>query len=129
MNLVFKILRGGLPLGVLFSALLPMPTLADGPTVSSDSGGGSGTITYRTEVNEDVDGDGVLDTDEDLDGDGNLDVNEDVDGDGNLDVDEDTDGDGNLDVNEDTDGDGNLDVDEDTDGEGGAPGKRRPAQP
>ena len=50
MNLVFKILRVGLPLGLLFSVLLPMPSLADGPTVSSDSGGGTGTITFTTEV-------------------------------------------------------------------------------
>lgn len=50
------------------------------------------------EVDEDLDGDGVLDLGEDLDGDGTLDPGEDQDADGVLDPPEDTDADGVLDV-------------------------------
>ncbi len=48
---------------------------------------------------------------EDLDGDGHLDVDEDANGNGILDPGEDTDGDGHLDVNEDRNGNGVLDPD------------------
>ena len=91
------------------------------------SSGGDG----RLDVDEDIDGDGKLDTvnEKDIDGDLKVDtVNEvdtdgsgawdpfvladDVDMDGNQDVNEDLNGDGDLwfDVNEDIDGDCNLDV-------------------
>ncbi|MDB2434927.1 hypothetical protein N9W66_12400, partial [Luminiphilus sp.] len=47
--------------------------------------------------NEDLDGDGRLDVDEDANGNGVLDEGEDLDNDGRLDVDEDTNGNGQLD--------------------------------
>ena len=68
---------------------------------------------------EDVDGDGKLDeVNEDLDNDGHLDVNEDKNGNGVLDNSEDLDGDGHLDVAEDRNGNGILDYSEDLDGDG-----------
>ena len=70
------------------------------------------------DVNEDKDGNGILDLGEDLDYDGNLDVNEDINGNGRLDLSEDLDGDGRLDINEDADGDGLIDPGEDVDGDG-----------
>ncbi len=70
------------------------------------------------DVNEDLNGNGILDVSEDLDGDGHLDVDEDVDGDGLIDPGEDVDGDGHLDVDEDANGNGRLDLSEDVDGDG-----------
>lgn len=64
----------------------------------------------------DENGDGILNN-EDIDGDGRLDVDEDANGNGLLDPGEDLDGDNRLDVNEDLDGNGVLTI-EDLDGDG-----------
>ena len=98
--------------------------------VAEDLPGKDGLPDGHLDVNEDKNGNGLLDLSEDIDGDGHLDVyedlnnngildeSEDLDGDGHLDVDEDLDGDGLIDPGEDVDGDGKLDVDEDRNGNG-----------
>ncbi len=63
-------------------------------------------------VNEDFNGNGILDPGEDIDGDGYLDTGEDINHNGVLDFGEDVDGDGHLDLTEDLDGDGTCDMDE-----------------
>ncbi len=67
---------------------------------------------------EDINGNGVLDTEEDANGNGVLDPGEDINGNGVLDTEEDANGNGVLDPGEDINGNGVLDTDEDTDGNG-----------
>ena len=78
-------------------------TLSNWP--ETDTSGGQATHTLLKQViwvegaiTEDTDGDGHLDVDEDHNGNGILDAGEDIDGDGHLDVEEDTNENGQIDV-------------------------------
>ncbi len=72
---------------------------------------------FRT-PDEDVNGDGQLNSGEDLDGDGELDTDEDANGNGELDEGEDINGNGVLDTEEDLNGNWLLDEGEDLNGNG-----------
>ena len=97
-----------------------------GPNINEDKNG-NGILDDGEDIDldgildftEDANHNGILDAGEDLNGDGILTVNEDINLNGILDPSEDTNGNGVLDAGEDTNGNGNLDLgEEDLNGDG-----------